>query len=232
MRLEFWGDEVDTIAAFDLLTQRRGDGVEAVEITPAREVLVADPAALAAKLRKLGKNGPEALLADAERLETGAEVAGLDRYLSLCLPERATLFDYLEDAFVFTSELQEMTQELEGFHWQLGEDVKELLEQKLLSGKATAFADEKGAFLARLGRGRTAFLETFSRQLEFPLKELLDFTAVSTASWSGQMNLLLEELASQQEQNYCTLILAGTEKAAKTLAYDLQRDGYNAQYND
>ena len=232
LRLEFWGDEVDTIAAFDLLTQRRGDGVEAVEITPAREVLVADPAALAAKLRKLGKNGPEALLADAERLETGAEVAGLDRYLSLCLPERATLFDYLEDAFVFTSELQEMTQELEGFHWQLGEDVKELLEQKLLSGKATAFADEKGAFLARLGRGRTAFLETFSRQLEFPLKELLDFTAVSTASWSGQMNLLLEELASQQEQNYCTLILAGTEKAAKTLAYDLQRDGYNAQYTD
>ena len=232
LRLEFWGDEVDTIAAFDLLTQRRGDGVEAVEITPAREVLVADPAALAAKLRKLGKNGPEALLADAERLETGAEVAGLDRYLSLCLPERATLFDYLEDAFVFTSELQEMTQELEGFLWQLGEDVKELLEQKLLSGKAAAFADEKGAFLARLGKGRTAFLETFSRQLEFPLKELLDFTAVSTASWSGQMNLLLEELASQQEQNYCTLILAGTEKAAKTLAYDLQRDGYNAQYTD
>ena len=44
-----------------------------------------------------------------------------------------------------------MTQELEGFHWQLGEDVKELLEQKLLSGKAAAFADEKGAFLARLG---------------------------------------------------------------------------------
>ncbi|MCB5939955.1 transcription-repair coupling factor [bacterium 210820-DFI.6.52] len=232
LRLEFWGDEVDTIAAFDLLTQRRGDGVEAVEITPAREVLVADPAALAAKLRKLGKNGPEALLADAERLETGAEVAGLDRYLSLCLPERATLFDYLEDAFVFTSELQEMTQELEGFLWQLGEDVKELLEQKLLSGKAAAFADEKGAFLARLGKGRTAFLETFSRQLEFPLKELLDFTAVSTASWSGQMNLLLEELASQQEQNYCTLILAGTEKAAKTLAYDLQKDGYNAQYTD
>ena len=232
LRLEFWGDEVDTIAAFDLLTQRRGDGVEAVEITPAREVLMADPAALAAKLRKLGKNGPEALLADAERLETGAEVAGLDRYLSLCLPERATLFDYLEDAFVFTSELQEMTQELEGFLWQLGEDVKELLEQKLLSGKAAAFADEKGAFLARLGKGRTAFLETFSRQLEFPLKELLDFTAVSTASWSGQMNLLLEELASQQEQNYCTLILAGTEKAAKTLAYDLQKDGYNAQYTD
>lgn len=232
LRLEFWGDEVDTIAAFDLLTQRRGDGVEAVEITPAREVLVADPAALAAKLRKLGKNGPEALLADAERLETGAEVAGLDRYLSLCLPERATLFDYLEDAFVFTSELQEMTQELEGFLWQLGEDVKELLEQKLLSAKAAAFADEKGAFLVRLGKGRTAFLETFSRQLEFPLKELLDFTAVSTASWSGQMNLLLEELASQQEQNYCTLILAGTEKAAKTLAYDLQRDGYNAQYTD
>ena len=47
-RLEFWGDEIDTIHAFDLLTQRRGDALEKVYLSPAREVLFGDAATTAA----------------------------------------------------------------------------------------------------------------------------------------------------------------------------------------
>ena len=50
-RLEFWGDEIDTIHAFDLLTQRRGDALEKVYLSPAREVLFGDAAATAQALR-------------------------------------------------------------------------------------------------------------------------------------------------------------------------------------
>ena len=38
-RLEFWGDEIDTISPFDPDTQRRGDAVDEIQITPAQEVL-------------------------------------------------------------------------------------------------------------------------------------------------------------------------------------------------
>ena len=38
-RLEFWGDEIDTISPYDTETQRRGDSVDFVEISPACEVL-------------------------------------------------------------------------------------------------------------------------------------------------------------------------------------------------
>ena len=39
IRLEYWGDEVDSIAAFSLESQRREDSMKLVEITPVRELL-------------------------------------------------------------------------------------------------------------------------------------------------------------------------------------------------
>src|SRR5699024_2601489 len=53
VRVEFWGDEVDTLSYFDVLTQRRLDPVERVSISPAREVLFSSSEELIEKLEKL-----------------------------------------------------------------------------------------------------------------------------------------------------------------------------------
>ncbi|MEG2770635.1 MAG: transcription-repair coupling factor, partial [Oscillospiraceae bacterium] len=42
-RLEFWGDEIESITSFDLLTQRREESLKKIYISPAREVLCGDP---------------------------------------------------------------------------------------------------------------------------------------------------------------------------------------------
>ena len=39
VRIEYWGDEIDTISYFELDSQRRTDSVETIAVTPAREVL-------------------------------------------------------------------------------------------------------------------------------------------------------------------------------------------------
>ena len=59
IRLEYWGDEVDSIAAFSLESQRREDSMKLVEITPVRELLY-HPAELAAQLKeKLSRLTPK-----------------------------------------------------------------------------------------------------------------------------------------------------------------------------
>ena len=50
-RLEFWGDEIDTMHSFDLATQRRDEPIEKIYVSPAREVLFAQPAEAAALIR-------------------------------------------------------------------------------------------------------------------------------------------------------------------------------------
>ena len=51
VRMEFWGDEIDTMHTFDLTPQRREDPVEKIYVSPAREVLFGAPAEAAELLR-------------------------------------------------------------------------------------------------------------------------------------------------------------------------------------
>ena len=39
VRIELWGDEIDTVASFDIDTQRRIDTVKSVSITPCGETI-------------------------------------------------------------------------------------------------------------------------------------------------------------------------------------------------
>ena len=78
VRVEFWGDEVDSVSCFDLDSQRRTDPVDAVTLAPCVEVIPEDVEKLAQKIEKLaaslrGKRAPKAkevLLAEAEKLRT------------------------------------------------------------------------------------------------------------------------------------------------------------------
>ena len=125
IRLEFFGDEIDSLRAFDPGTQRSKQAQAAVTIFPAREMLLsperveeATPAirlALEFRLESIshapirlpGDDGKmEELLSPAERLTSkieheldllsqGSYYNGVEYYLPYLYPEGATLLDYL-----------------------------------------------------------------------------------------------------------------------------------------
>ena len=90
-RLEFWGDEVDTIHTFDLVSQRREDPVEKIHLSPAREVLFGDAAGAAALLRqaagrakgRAARQLEAAMEDDLALLDGGALPTAMDKYLAV-----------------------------------------------------------------------------------------------------------------------------------------------------
>lgn len=79
VRLEFWGDTIESMTAFDLATQRRTEALNSLRITPSAEVLFADAEktakaieALAAGLRGKATKAREKLLTDADTLRKPA----------------------------------------------------------------------------------------------------------------------------------------------------------------
>ena len=65
VRVEFWGDEVDSLSSFDMESQRRTESIPQVTLAPCVEVIPEKPAFLAQKIEKLaaslrGKNAPKA----------------------------------------------------------------------------------------------------------------------------------------------------------------------------
>lgn len=68
MRIEFFGDEIDTLRIYDPLTQRSVDNVDHIDVPPATEMPITDEARARA-LKLLKKRKAEEL---ASALEEGA----------------------------------------------------------------------------------------------------------------------------------------------------------------
>ena len=78
-RVEYWDDEIDSMASFDLLTQRRDGALEKIYLSPAREVLFGSTEETAEALRAAVKKArgkhrtalEKATEADLSQLDSG-----------------------------------------------------------------------------------------------------------------------------------------------------------------
>ena len=239
-RLEFWGDEIDSIAVFKTDTQRREDNCKRCMITPAREVLYGSPEsfaddleARAKKLRgKYSAPAKEHLLGDAGKLRDGLTLQNIDKYLPVLYERRCTLLDYLpDDAPLFVCEPAGVREELRSANRLMTEDMKILFEEGVLFEGCDRYLMDYDCIAEEAALHPTLFLDTFTRSIgDIPLKELYNIDAVQLAVWGGELAHLTEDLDAYLDSGYTICILAGTEKAGRALTSDLVGKGYNADY--
>lgn len=103
IRIEFFGDEIESLRTFDPATQRSLENVESVDITPAREALPRYTPDLAGRLKEWFRKQPRpdedsiSKLPDQELLASGTAFPHLEFYLPYLYANPATLIDYLPD---------------------------------------------------------------------------------------------------------------------------------------
>lgn len=98
LRLDFWGDELDSIRAFAPTTQRSIDEVPSAEIYPAREVIIDDE--VAARAAALRRDAPWA--SDTwDRIAEGVTFQGMESWLPWLSPPRTVLDDTRAPVFLF-----------------------------------------------------------------------------------------------------------------------------------
>lgn len=107
VRVEFFGDEIDSLRSFDPATQRSLNNLDQIAITPAREALPRFGPATAEKLAGWFSRQPDpaedvtSSLPDFEPLSNGVPFPHLEYYLPYFHSQPATLLDYLpENALV------------------------------------------------------------------------------------------------------------------------------------
>ena len=238
VRIEFWGDEIDTISAFSPETQRREESLPGVTVTPAREPLYTTEE-LAGLLqehldsltpRQRETAGPM-LERDIARLEECRDLACADRYLPLIYPQGASLLDYLGDRILAVSEGIPVKETLAHSQWMEDEDIKALLERGGLSRMAGRFSRTYGDLSALYEKVPTVLMDSFPRS--YPgqrLGELASLEANTLSVWSGQLDTLLEDLRHYLGEGYCLYIFNGTRRGALALVTDLCSHGVPARY--
>lgn len=109
VRIELWGDDVDSIAYFDPETQRRTESAGEFRIAPAIETIT-DRAGLAEKIEGLAKSARgkkaeavrEKLFRDAQKLRDGSELECIDKYIPVIYDRLPSVFDYFSGLTVFS----------------------------------------------------------------------------------------------------------------------------------
>lgn len=237
-RLEYWGDEIDSIHSFNLISQRRESSLKKVYLSPAREVLFGDPAETAVFLRKAlekqkgaGKEQLKTvLLPDFDALDAGVMPEGMDRYLALRYPKPAGILDYMEHPIIFFDEVSAAREEAKSALFRAGEEQKTLLEEGLLAPGLFNFYDDTAGLLSAAGKESSIYAENFARTIpDVKLKETVNFTAHALPPWPGDVATLTEELRPLLAEKYFCAVLCGTQKAAAALAGDLEAAGIKAR---
>ena len=222
VRVEFWGDEIDSLAAFDTESQRRLDTMKQVRVAPATEVLFDSEEAWADKIeaflrqkrkRKLPDQAVTHLQADIDSLRDGVGVAA-DRYLPLAYEAPATLFDYAENALLFVSESAKIRDRMKNLLWQQGEDVAALMAEGWLSEGLDTYTLDSGGLLQKFDDFGALFMENFARgSYDVPIREAVNFNVKQSSLWSGSLEVLLEDVGTARKGT--TVVLAGGERAAR-----------------
>lgn len=234
VRIELWGDEVDSIGFFDPLTQRRTDSLETLNVGPACE-LPFERESLLAKLREYLKTDKK--MTDSQRTEIQRDIDALESGLNLCadpyiplLYEKAgTVFDYMPNADITVCESSNIAERFKSVLWQQSEDVKNLLENGMLSPKTAKLWLDKAEFYSAVQNA--VFLENFPRSLyENQPRELINFEWKRSTPWGGDIAVLCEDISYITAQGGNAVILAGENRAAQVLCRELCEKGIDAVF--
>ena len=182
VRLDFFGDTLESIRAFDPETQRTAARLEALELLPMSEVALTPDVRRAFRQRYVELFGP--VTGDDplyESISAGRQHQGMEHWLPLFHDRLATLFEYLPDAIVTLDPLADdaHSKRLEQVadHY---EARAQALERKAFGAPPYHPVPPESMFLSEadwqteLGRGRVIRLDAFERP-EMPGAHVVSF---------------------------------------------------------
>ena len=201
VRMEFWGDEIDSMGLFDPVTQRRTAQREQVTLLPAGEVLSPDGKAL---------EDPR------------------DLVLPKVYNQLVTAADYLpENALIGLCDLPRLMERSRAWLWQLNQDVTALLEEGLLkSGKKAVFGRSLEDLCEKQPSGRTLlYLDSFlSGSLPVGPGAIFSFNARQLAGYGVSFQALEEDLRQFRRENYAVVVLTADRRKADALQNMLREE--------
>ena len=126
-RIEFFGDDIDSVSVFDPDTQRRTEPKDYITIYPVSERCAEIFTELEQTLKKHTDN--KFVRPDLELIENGI-LPEHDRYLPLNFKKTASILDYITDGIsVCIFDWKECRQTIDGYAFRAKEDIKTLIDE-------------------------------------------------------------------------------------------------------
>lgn len=227
VRIEFWGDEIDSIRKFSLATQRTVKMLENIEIFPAYEFLLEnDVNTICEKIeqKSYSKIVKEKVKEDIEQIKEGDFLTKIDKYFDCFYKETDTLLDYLQDdCIIFMDEISKIKARAENITKDNSNLIKDLVEKnKIVPGILTEMNDYI-KFSERLQNKQAIYLEKqdvgfVDKQSMHAKRNGYSFSYREVNFFRSSMDLLFQELQEAIKRGKQTVILGGSYEKCQKLS--------------
>ncbi|MCR4999049.1 MAG: transcription-repair coupling factor [Lachnospiraceae bacterium] len=252
LRVELWGDDVDSMRQFDPGTQKSLEDVEEVAIYPAMEMIV-DSEGLAEGLRRMEADADEMyeqyrkeMKTEAahrirssyeeirDKIENGWGIQEIENHLLYFTDQTYSLIEYLpKDTLVFLDEPSHLEANGHVCEQEFAESMlhREASGYSLPQQKHMLFsADEVLGRCANHPGVLLSMMETKKGSFKSKARFYIHMTSVT--SYSNSFELLCKELRNYRNHKYRSVIVSASRTRAKRLADDLMDEGLNAYYTE
>lgn len=239
VRLEFFGDNIDSICMFDTSTQRRVQKLEKAQIVPCSEVILDDTASLCKKIYKImdsvkskSPKAYEVLRQEVEKIENKVKINSIDKFISLIYPQKSSIFDYItKDTMIFISEFSNTQKSLESSLALWREELEIYISDGTLCEGFDTYSHDIIYLLDKLSSLHYVYMDTFIHgSYGVQPKEIINFNAYKLPMWQGGIEALAGDLKHILSEGGSAVILPGDERYGKMLSEDLYHLGINARF--
>ena len=252
VRIELWGDEIDSIRSFDVESQRSIENLEEVTVYPASE-LILEGGVRREGLKRIEKEGKKAeqalrgamkteeahrirqLMEDCrDKLEEFEDAAGLDALLDYFYPDARSILDcFPEDTLYFLDEPNRLTESAEAAEREFRESMQHRLEKGYVLAGQTDLLFSCQQIIARLAGCNCVGLCTLENvRGNWKATDKFQVTVHSVNHYNNSFELLVKDLQRWKREGYRVILLSASRTRGGRLAEDLRDNGLSAFYSE
>lgn len=252
-RIELWGEEVDSIRSFDILSQRSIEKLESVSIYPATE-LILDDAELKKGMEKIEKEAKhcEETFRSQFKTEEAAHIhsqikelkeqifefksiVNLESYIHYFFEETSSFLDIFKDrkSCIFLDEPARIGEQVAAVELEFKDSMLHRLEKGyVLPGQAQLLysGENIAAKLTRMRVVSISMMDGKNPVLKAEKKYSVDVKTMS--AYNNSFEELVKDLKRYKKSGYRILLLSGSRTRAKRLAEDLREQELTAFYTE
>ena len=220
IRIEFWGDEIDSIRYFNIISQRSTETLDKISIYPAHEYLLEDSIDEVVKRIKntiYNEKFQSQIDQDIEIIKEGNYISKIDKYLNAFYKEQETIIDYLTEKFLIViDEQNKIKQRIENVNKDIQNVIQSLLEKDKITPEALKNILNFEQFEEKIKNKQTIYIEKLDDEVKMQV-ERYRWTYKEKNFFKSEIEILFKELIKAQEEKKKIYILAETKEKAKKI---------------
>lgn len=240
VRIELWGDEVDSIRILDTISQRSVENAKNITVYPMRELVYHNEDVekaienIKSELKNIKKAPDQLKIAvneAIERLSTQRSFSGVEKYVTCFYNETSTLIDYFDNPVIYVDEPNRVREHCEFITNEFVNSIEGRIDKGYMLPSQLKMIYTYDDIIVRIEKKPSILMTSLMSTLrDYKPKELVDFQVKATALVRNDMNLIAEDLGYMCQKEYRILFLAGGHTHCERMLTELQERGLKSTY--